>query len=310
MIDDPATPWPVLIKRIYDAGHQIGSHTWSHQDLSTISPQQRENQIIYNEMAINSVLRVIPTYMRPPRSSCNGECQALLERLGYHITYFDLDTEDTIYNGSEVTPIRNFDGNLTLENRHLVISHDIQPTTANVLTEHMLKGIQAAGLKAVTVGECLNEPPENWYRLANGAPFVPPTSWTRFVASEAPVAIPKSELLNPSRLPTVPAPSIGAASSIEAASSFQTASVSASSPNRGRSTEEASVSASPSNHGQSSTSEAGPPEPSPTSSPQGTASSAVAGSTATSAANAVCASLPSVLGYWLLYIAALAVYCS
>ena len=60
-----------------------------------ISPQQRRDQIIYNEMAINNVLHVIPTFMRPPYSSCNGECQVLMEQLGYHVTSFDIDTEDT-----------------------------------------------------------------------------------------------------------------------------------------------------------------------------------------------------------------------
>jgi hypothetical protein len=299
MIDDPATPWQDVLKRMYDAGHQIGSHTWSHQNLNNISPQQRRDQIIYNEMAINNILGVIPTYMRPPYSSCDGECPVLLEQLGYHITYFDLDTEDTVYSGNAAIPKTDFDGNLSFTDRRLVISHDIQPNTANVLTEHMLKGIQAAGLKAVTVGECMNEPPQNWYRLFSGAPFVPPKSWTRFEVAEAPeapvanpnplansssVANPNSELLvDPLRLSAVPATS----------------------------SESASFSASSSNHGHSTTgSSAAPSGPSLTSRPQGSPSPLVTGGAAKSAANAICLSQLLALGSWLLFIGAVVVHYS
>jgi hypothetical protein len=106
-----------------------------------------------------------------------------MEQLGYRITYVDLDTEDMINSSDAAISKANFDGNFT--NHRLVNSHDILKT-ANVLTEHMLKRIQAARLKAVTVDECFNEQPENWYRPSNGTPFEPPTSWTRFGAAETP----------------------------------------------------------------------------------------------------------------------------
>lgn len=46
----------------------------------------------------------------------------------------------------------------------LVIGHDIHNQTSNVLVEYMLKGLLAKGYKPVTVGECLGDPQENWYR--------------------------------------------------------------------------------------------------------------------------------------------------
>jgi peptidoglycan/xylan/chitin deacetylase (PgdA/CDA1 family) len=45
-------------------GHQIGSHTWSHQDLSTLDATRFQNQIVYNEMAFRNILGFFPTYMR------------------------------------------------------------------------------------------------------------------------------------------------------------------------------------------------------------------------------------------------------
>lgn len=45
-------------------GHQIASHTWSHQNQSQLTTSQYKDQIIWNEIAIADVLGYFPTYMR------------------------------------------------------------------------------------------------------------------------------------------------------------------------------------------------------------------------------------------------------
>lgn len=93
-IDENAT-WKALIQRMEAEGHQVASHTWSHQDLSAITSQQRFDQMVRNEMALTNIMGKFPTYMRPPYSSCTAAsgCQADLATLGYTISYFDLDTD-------------------------------------------------------------------------------------------------------------------------------------------------------------------------------------------------------------------------
>jgi peptidoglycan/xylan/chitin deacetylase (PgdA/CDA1 family) len=91
-IDDASTPWPAVIQRMIAEGHQVASHTWSHQDLSAITQQQRFDQMVHNEMALRNIIQKFPTYMRPPYSSCTEACQADLLTLGYVVTYFNLDT--------------------------------------------------------------------------------------------------------------------------------------------------------------------------------------------------------------------------
>jgi hypothetical protein len=191
-IDNAANPWVNVIKRMHAEGHQIASHTWSHQDLSLINPQQRKDQIYKNEMALRNILGFFPTYMRPPYSSCTAQsgCQADLANFGYHITYFDLDTED--YLNTAPTQIQtaknNFIGNLSRnangQGDWLAIAHDIHQQTAQNLTEYMFAVTAWKGYKAVTVGECLNDPVENWYRSSSGGVFTstnagkPPASST------------------------------------------------------------------------------------------------------------------------------------
>lgn len=97
-------------------------------------------------------------------------CEQDMEELGYHVTYFDLDTSDylntlpsTIINAQNIFSERVNASNPAVDD-FLVIAHDIHQTTAEVLVEHMLKEMTAKGYKGVTVGECLGDPKENWYR--------------------------------------------------------------------------------------------------------------------------------------------------
>jgi hypothetical protein len=174
-IDDATTPWPNIIKRMHTSGHQIGSHTWGHQDLSAMTQNQRLAQMYNNEIAINNILGFFPTYMRPPYSSCSTACQTDLENLGYHIIYFDLDTEDYLHNSpSQIQICKNdFVGNISTTTaasggNWLVISHDIQYQTAYNLTEYMIQTLLSQSYHPVTVGECLGDPPANWYRSFGG----------------------------------------------------------------------------------------------------------------------------------------------
>ncbi|XP_014552336.1 carbohydrate esterase family 4 protein [Bipolaris victoriae FI3] len=159
--------WAGVVQKMYNNGHQVASHTWSHQDLSIISREQVYDQMVKNEMAIRNIIGRFPTYMRPPYSSCNGQCQEIMAELGYVISYFDLDTDD--YNN--LTPAKmetsknNFKQALdTRSDNRLAIAHDIHQLTADTLTGYMLDYLYGKGLRAVTMGECMQDPKENWYR--------------------------------------------------------------------------------------------------------------------------------------------------
>lgn len=85
MINDPATGYPAVLRRMVADGHQIGSHTWSHQDLSVLTAAQRKDQIVKNEIALADVLGVIPTYLRPPYTRWTQDGLNDLKTYGYHV---------------------------------------------------------------------------------------------------------------------------------------------------------------------------------------------------------------------------------
>lgn len=171
-IDDVTLPWASLIERMLLSGHQIASHTWSHEDLGKITPLQRREQMEKNEGAIRNIVGSFPTYMRPPYSSCPAKsgCREDLGELGYHIILYDIDTDD--YRNDDPALIQHskdvFDRALArgspTTSSWLVIAHDAHEQTVHNLTEHMLRTMAKLGYRPVTVGDCLRDPREHWYR--------------------------------------------------------------------------------------------------------------------------------------------------
>jgi len=170
-IDDPSTPWVSTLHRMHMAGHQLASHTWTHANLSEASPVVRQQQIIYNEMVFRNLFGFFPTYIRPPYASCSAECQADMDRLGYHVINFDLDTRDFINDAAALigTSKNIFSQALSSDpaaHSYNVLAHDIHHYTAIELTEYMVMTLKERGYRAVTVGECLGDAAEHWYRDA------------------------------------------------------------------------------------------------------------------------------------------------
>ncbi|KAG6288105.1 hypothetical protein E4U09_005747 [Claviceps aff. purpurea] len=172
-INNRDLPWRKLIKRMVADGHQVASHTWSHQRLTQISDSQLSNQIIYNEIAFADILGYFPTYIRPPYSSSNERVDSKLGNLGYHVTYFNLDTEGYLHNSAEEIQRSKdiwddgVEGKDNTKTKWLGIEHDPVYQSVYNLTEYMLRSMRRNGFKSVTVGECLEDPKENWYRLVD-----------------------------------------------------------------------------------------------------------------------------------------------
>jgi hypothetical protein len=151
-------------------GHQIASHTWSHQRLPTLGKTLLRQQMIYNEIALADILGFFPTYMRPPYSASNEDVDEWLGDLGYHVTYFDLDTEGYLHNSEDEIEdskdivdkaFRNKDPST---DSYLHIEHDTVYETVSTLVSYTLDALYDAGFTPVTVGQCLDDPEENWYR--------------------------------------------------------------------------------------------------------------------------------------------------
>jgi cellulose synthase/poly-beta-1,6-N-acetylglucosamine synthase-like glycosyltransferase/peptidoglycan/xylan/chitin deacetylase (PgdA/CDA1 family)/spore germination protein YaaH len=90
-----------VLQRTYREGHEIGNHTFTHPDISEISPGQVDLQLTLTERLFGSKLGVQPLYFRPPYSidqepDTNDQAAPVdrIQGLGYLIIGNKIDTND------------------------------------------------------------------------------------------------------------------------------------------------------------------------------------------------------------------------
>ncbi|KAH7031360.1 uncharacterized protein B0I36DRAFT_349444 [Microdochium trichocladiopsis] len=223
-----------VVKRMFNEGHHIGSHSYTHADFDLISTQQRREEIIYNEIAIADILGVFPTYFRPPYTHCNGGCQADIVALGYHVSNYNLDTKD--WEGDYNKARQNFVGALASGNpgfnSFISLAHDIHEETAKTLVQFMIDQARKYKYELTTMGDCLGDAHTNWYRNADTG-----AAWNgRPLPADEPEETTTSTSLTPTPTPTSTSTSTSSTSSAAQTSSAPASTVTSTSSSAATST--------------------------------------------------------------------------
>jgi len=162
--------YTAILKNMVDSGHQIGSHTYSHENLDESSTDKIKETMGKVDTWLQGAIGKKPTYMRPPYFACETPaCQSTIKELGYHMFNANLDTKDYENNTPEkiTTAISTFDtavlGADKSSQSFVVLMHDVHATTVDILVPAIIETIKKTGFKAVTLGECLGDPAANWY---------------------------------------------------------------------------------------------------------------------------------------------------
>ncbi|KAJ5155244.1 hypothetical protein N7492_008047 [Penicillium capsulatum] len=157
--------FPDLVQRALAEGHQLGSHTWNHPFLHTLDYPAIVTQMTQLEDAFSRIVGFFPTYMRTPYLMFNDVVLTAMNDLGYHVIGASIDTKDFENDHPERSWVsfEKFRGELDTGGT-IVLAHDTHETTVEVLVDNMLDEIEMRGLSMVTIGECLGDPPELWYR--------------------------------------------------------------------------------------------------------------------------------------------------
>jgi len=76
-----------LLRPLVDAGQiQLGNHTWSHPDLTTLTKQQVATELERNDRFLRNTFGVAATpYFRPPYGNHNADVDSVAADLGYRV---------------------------------------------------------------------------------------------------------------------------------------------------------------------------------------------------------------------------------
>jgi peptidoglycan/xylan/chitin deacetylase (PgdA/CDA1 family) len=91
MLGDAAAKYPALVKRVAQAGHAIGNHSWDHPSFPLVGGRERRQQI---RRCAAALAPYGERFFRAPYSDLNLAGRLDLFFLGYRIVMFDVYTHD------------------------------------------------------------------------------------------------------------------------------------------------------------------------------------------------------------------------
>jgi len=128
---------PELIRRIVAEGHALGNHTYTHANLSKLTPAQAKVEFDKTQAAIDKALgyHYELTMVRPPYGA--GPSVAKAAAPNQAIVLWNVDSNDWRYKNDDAKIMENiFAGSNSVHARGgTILMHDIQPQTVRVLDD-------------------------------------------------------------------------------------------------------------------------------------------------------------------------------
>lgn len=93
LIGQRAEKAPAVVRRIAEAGHDLGNHTWSHASLWRCGPARTEREIEDGHAAIAQAAGTPPRFFRPPWGKTNLAMFGALRRLGTPCVFWTVQPE-------------------------------------------------------------------------------------------------------------------------------------------------------------------------------------------------------------------------
>lgn len=152
VIGENAEKDPERIRSIYDAGHEIGNHTYSHIYISKVSEEKLRGEIKKTEDILFEITGEKPRVFRPPGGFYNDASLAVLEELGYQCVLWSVDTRDWSMPKSDKVA-SHVEGSASAGD--IILFHDLEdkrlPTVAAL--KQILPKLIENGYEFVTISE-------------------------------------------------------------------------------------------------------------------------------------------------------------
>ncbi len=157
---------PEILKQVAAAGHTIGSHTWSHKDLSKLTPEEAKNEIEMGIAAVSIALGNQPVgpFFRFPALRHPPEMVKYLGERNVGIFSTDMDSFDFKMRKPDQV-IKSVMAKLEKHGKGIILMHDFQHATAEAAPE-LFKQLKAGGYKVVqVVGKTPIEPQKEYVAI-------------------------------------------------------------------------------------------------------------------------------------------------
>ena len=151
MVGNWVDKYPEAVKKIYEAGHEIGSHSNTHPHVNSLSAEKNLEEIKLSVNKIEKITGQKTNLYRAPYGEYNNIVIQTAQENGYYTIQWNLDTLD--YEGLTGDEMWNRIKN-KLDNGSIILSHNGTKHTADSL-DMLIKNIKAQGFEITTVSNLI-----------------------------------------------------------------------------------------------------------------------------------------------------------
>ncbi len=138
--------YPEIAKKVQEAGHELGNHTWNHPDLTKAGIEKIQSEINRTSQIIENVTGQKATVFRPPYGAVN---KTVRSQTNLPIILWDVDTLDWKHRDPNQLLVQV---KSSAKDGSIILMHDIHQSTANGL-DTVLAYLKSEGYTFVTISE-------------------------------------------------------------------------------------------------------------------------------------------------------------
>lgn len=145
--------FPEDVKKIYEAGHDLGNHSESHKNMSQLTDADCQTELFKVHEKVKGLTGVEMDLFRPPYGDYDNEVILNAKACGYHTVQWDVDSLDWKDYGVD-SIIKTVCEHKNLQNGSIVLMHNGAKYTAEALPK-IIEGLRAKGYELVPISELI-----------------------------------------------------------------------------------------------------------------------------------------------------------
>jgi polysaccharide deacetylase family sporulation protein PdaB len=145
--------YPDCVKNLVEKGHDLGNHSATHPDMTTLSKEKQREQILEVHNAVKELTGYEMELFRPPYGAYNNDVIRTCYEVGYYPIQWDVDSLDwKDYDASTI--ISKVCNHKDLDCGSIILCHNGAKHTAEALDE-MLTNLKNQGYEIVPISELI-----------------------------------------------------------------------------------------------------------------------------------------------------------
>lgn len=146
---------PDSLKRIYENGHEIGNHSFSHADCAALSYNEIYDEIVKCNDAVKSVTGECPVLFRAPSGSYDNKTIESAESAGMTVIQWSVDSVDWRNNSADEI----YDRVVNKAGEGDIIQFHTGTASTAIVLQRIITELLNRGFTFVTVGELIYPQP-------------------------------------------------------------------------------------------------------------------------------------------------------